>query len=73
MSETNPPSLPHNEEGIFSYLRELSKYLVREFRKRPEKDTAVDSVILVSPNGSVYTVRVDDAGALTTTLMYDAT
>jgi hypothetical protein len=56
---------------IVRYLGTLVDYLRRELAKRPPANTAVDSVLLVSPNRSVYTVRVTDTGTLETTLEYE--
>lgn len=56
---------------ITKYLGTLVDYLRRELAKRPPANTAVDSILLASPNGSVYTVRVTDIGTLETTLAYE--
>lgn len=45
----------------------FGEYVIREFRKRTPDGTAVGSTLLVSPNGSVYAVQVDDDGNLFTT------
>lgn len=56
---------------ILRYLTTLVDYLRRELMKRPPANTAVDSILLASPNGSVYTVRVTDTGTLETSLAYE--
>lgn len=58
--------------GVLRYLTTLVEYLRRELMRRPPANTAVDSILLASPNGSVYTVRVTDTGTLETTLAYEA-
>ena len=67
------PQPPINlaDKSMFSYLTLLVKALtpvVAEDRNAPKA-----SVLLVSPNGSVYSVEVTDAGVLQTTLVYEET
>lgn len=64
-----PPTLPADPPGLFSWAKYFSEFATRELNRRPATGTAVDSALLVSPNGSVYTVRVTDAGALVTELV----
>lgn len=52
------------------YLLRLVKYLTDQFSTQPAVNTAAASVILASPNGSVYSVKVTDAGVLETELMF---
>ncbi len=68
-NQPNPPNLPgspRTDPTIMKWLQELSAYVLREFRRR---NPPVASVLLASPNGSVYSVEVTDAGMLTTTLV----
>lgn len=51
------------------YLEELTAFIQREFRRRSEDNVAIGNVLLLSPNGSVYSVTVGDDGTLTTTLV----
>lgn len=59
------------EPSTKAYLSGLVKFLTNQFSAQPGVNTAADSVILASPNGSVYSVKVTDAGVLDVTLMYD--
>ena len=66
----NPPgSLPVE---IRSYLQTLVKAIMGADTFTVRTNVAVGSVLLASPNGSVYTVTVSDTGTLTTTLVHDA-
>lgn len=51
------------------YLEELTSFIQRELRRRPEENTAVGAVLLLAPNNSVYSVTVADDGTLETTLV----
>lgn len=53
------------------YLIRLIQALTQALDRRTERDVPEGSVLLVSPNGSVYTVAVADDGTLTTELVYD--
>lgn len=55
------------------YLLELVKSLTTRLRLDPGVNTAADSVLLASPSGSVYSVKVTDGGVLETTLVYEKT
>lgn len=57
---------------IRTYLANLVQALTLSLNAKYDRNTAQPSVLLASPNGSVYTVTVTDAGALTVTLTYDA-
>jgi hypothetical protein len=62
-----PPIPPNIEDpAISAYLRSLSLSVEQHFRNTVTTETAVGSVLLVSPGGKVYTVQVDDAGNVTT-------
>lgn len=68
MKLPNPPATIA-DRGVLDYLQLLVKTLtpvVSEDRNAPKQ-----SVLLASPNGSVYSVTVTDAGALQTTLEFD--
>jgi len=66
----NPPTVPNLEDDrCEKFLKNLTSYIQRELKKRPEQEQALGSVLLVAPNGSVYTVQVDNAGTLSTTLV----
>lgn len=56
-------------QPVKAYLESLTKFLDRELRRRPETGTAVNSVLLQSPNNSVYEVTVSNAGVLVITLI----
>ena len=67
-SQSRLPASPQfKEAGLTDHLNRLSVSLQREFTERPTKTTPVSSVLLMSPSGKVYTVTVDDTGALVTT------
>lgn len=69
------PKVPSDlQERSHDYLVELVRQLERELRIRPRRQT--DGALylsgdvplrMVSPNGTVYEITVDDAGALVTT------
>lgn len=59
-----PSDLPIN---LQLYLRDFSTGLQQEFTRYVPKDVGVASILLVSPNGSVYSVAVADDGTLNTT------
>lgn len=56
-----------------SYLMDLVKALTSRLRLDPGVNTAADSILLASPSGSVYSVKVTDGGVLETTLVYEKT
>ena len=55
-----------------NYLSYLVKALVTELASRLSLRSAAPFILLASPNGSVYTVKVADDGSLVTELVYDA-
>lgn len=67
----NVPPVPAGlkDPAVTDYLQRLAVVLQRSDRNAVRTDTAVGSVLLVSPNGSVYTVGVADDGTVTTTLV----
>lgn len=71
-----PPTLPNTDDGIggiIRYLSQFASYVKRELGKRPEKEEAQGALTLVSSGGKTYTVTVDDAGVITTALVYEET
>lgn len=52
-----------------NYLMLLVKQVTGALLSRPAKEQPQGSVLLASPDGSVYTVTVTNAGVLTTTLV----
>lgn len=67
----NPPaSLEPTTRG---YLSVLVKSLLQILSTRLDVRSPVSSVLLASPNGSVYTVTVTDAGVLQATKVQDGT
>lgn len=52
-----------------TYLSNLVKAITQADRDYIQRGRAEGQVLLASPNGSVYTVQVDDAGVLFTTLV----
>lgn len=72
------PKVPLNQLGepLERFLIEFSRQLERELARRPSVQS--DGVLyfhegqvvrLISPNGTVYELTVDDAGALVTTVV----
>jgi hypothetical protein len=61
------PSLPKETASLAPYLRLLSQYISGELRKRPTTGTAQGTLFLLSPDGTTYSVSVDNAGVLSTT------
>lgn len=58
------------DQDTSDYLRKLTGAIQIELDKKLSGESGVASVLLVSPNGSVYNVTVNNAGALTTTLLH---
>lgn len=59
--------------AVKAYLDQLLKALHGTLTSVVSTNTPVGSILLVSPNGSVYSVKVTDAGALVTEIVYDTT
>jgi hypothetical protein len=57
---------------LSSYLGRLSASLKTAFSRVSRTDETTMELLLSSPNGSVYSVTVDDDGNLETTLKFDA-
>lgn len=51
-------------------INNLSKTVERELDKRTRDDTTRGGIFLSSPDGSVWELKVDDAGALNTTKVF---
>lgn len=65
--QPQPPRLPdHRPDSFLEWAKYFAEFVLRELGRRPASGTAVDSVLLVSPAGAVYSVKVTDAGALVT-------
>jgi hypothetical protein len=64
-----PPDLPavHVDQALTNYLRRFSSWAVAQFQAKVPLNTAVKSVLLVSPGGAVFEIGVGDDGRLTTT------
>lgn len=76
-----PPIPPHrvrlpDPSGLFkklpredqNFINELIGALQRELDRRMTVDTAQPELLLFSPDGSVWSVTVNNAGAVTTTI-----
>lgn len=64
------PAIPTDVKASMQrFLRDLSQVLDSEFKQRVPNTQGQAELLLVSPTGKVYSVRVDDAGAISTTLM----
>jgi hypothetical protein len=63
MVQFNPPPPPSGQ--LSAYLTSLVETLKRALLPLISKDEAVDRIILLSPNGTAFNVRVSDAGTLT--------
>lgn len=50
-------------------FQQLATALTSEFNRRPPRGVPVDSLLLASPDGTVYTVTVANDGTLTTTVV----
>lgn len=60
--------LPTTDVGPAApYLRSLVQSITQELEARVPDTTPKASVLLASPNGSVYSVTVTDAGVVTAT------
>lgn len=67
------PAIPINlSPELRRWLRDFSTSLDHELRPYVRNDVAVGSILLVSPNGSVYSVAVADDGTLNTTAVFTA-
>lgn len=62
------PKIPvFKDPAVGKYLSDLTKWIDGELRGRTRDNTARGSVILVAPDGSTWSVTVDDTGTLSTT------
>lgn len=63
-----PPIIPQGIPGnLLGYLRSLSLYVQMALQRRSEDTSSRDSLLLSSPDGSVWEIRVDDTGDITAT------
>jgi hypothetical protein len=58
------PPPPPSVGAIPGYLQALYRVLVESFSRVISANEGAPRVILQAPNGTLYTVTVDDAGAL---------
>ncbi len=63
----DPPKVPNSDKSILLWLPRFVQWVSKELRRRSPDELAVDSVLLVSPSGIVYTIQVMDDGTLTST------
>lgn len=56
---------------VRGYLIRLIQSIMISLDDKTDRNVPQASVLLASPNGSVYTVRVADDGTLTTEIVYD--
>jgi hypothetical protein len=68
MKLPTPPPLSDNPTQ--GYLTNLVKTLTTILSTKLDSNTAVGSVLLASPDGSVYTVQVTNAGVITATKVF---
>jgi hypothetical protein len=63
--------VPNNIEDkvVAGHLRQLRETLVRELSARPPFTQPQPDLLLMSPNGTVYRLTVNDAGFLATTAL----
>lgn len=66
------PDTNINDLGVKTYLQQLVRAILGGTKNMVTTESPVGSILLVSPDGSVYSVKVTNAGALTTELIYDA-
>lgn len=65
---TTPPIIPSSIPGnIATYLRALASYVQMGLQRRSEDTSPRDSLLLYSPDQSVWEIRVDDTGTVTST------
>jgi len=61
------PSDPAISPKLTTYLRELSLWASRAFSQRQTAATARAQVLLLAPNGSVWSLTVNNSGTVMTT------
>lgn len=71
MTKINPPKTPATDKDVLGYLRTFSAWAAKEFRDRMPLSEGVHELLLVSPDGSVFSVTVGDDGSLTATKKFD--
>lgn len=64
------PSGAFTDRAQGEYLASLVQRVSHELGARPRNDTANTSFMMMSPNGSVFAISVNDAGALTTSAVH---
>lgn len=68
-SAVNTATLSPEIAELQAWARRMADYTASELRKRVPSGVALGHLYLTSPNGSVYSVGVEDDGTLTTTLV----
>lgn len=70
VGQVSPPDLGPMEKSdpvLVAYLRRLGLWMTTQLQTKLPIRTATPFVLLLSPNGTVYRLTVDDSGALITT------
>lgn len=62
-----PPPPRSSDTALVSYVQSLTKVLVDAFNKRPDVTEPRNTLLLVSPDGTVYSVGVNNSGGITST------
>lgn len=65
----NPPPGTDMDPSIIKHLRDLNVVLQRELSDRP-RNNEVTRLLLLSPNGSLWEIKVADDGTLTTEALF---
>lgn len=66
------PSPPEDAKQLPQWCRDFSEFVVKQLRLRPIANTAVASIYMFSPDGAVWEIKIDNAGALSSTKVKDA-
>lgn len=67
-----PPPPPAMDPTVRNYMTVVVRSVLSALAEKLDRRSPTDSILLASPNGSVYTVKVADDGTLITELAYDA-
>ena len=68
------PTIPKSFDSDHNqFARQMMLWVQQQFSNAIRKDQSIGSVMLLSPNGSTYSVTVDNDGNLTTTLIQGST
>ena len=72
-SQPNIPAPPPAMEPVTrNYMTVVVRSILSALAEKLDQRSPAGSILLASPNGSVYTVKVADDGSLVTELVYDA-